>query len=73
MSNENPWKKALTLAGSANADQQVMQVSAHPYSIDKCPRCGYKMEKVKLSASSDRAVLYCMRDRVAIPLPVSDS
>lgn len=70
----NPWEKALFLAGSTDASSKVMktqQVTAGIYG-NKCPRCGYAMTQVKLSASSDREVMYCTRDRVVVPLPVTE-
>lgn len=73
MSN-NPWGQALLLAGAKNPDASVMQhqvVEASLYS-HKCPRCGSHMERVKLSASSDREVMYCTRDRVVVPIPVTN-
>lgn len=70
---ENPWKQALLIAGAADPDATVMQRHTIEASINlhKCPRCGSHMEKVKLSASSDRCVMYCTRDRVVVPIPVT--
>lgn len=73
MSN-NPWGQAMLLAGAKDSDAAVMQHQVVEASIHshKCPRCGNHMEKVKLAAASDRCVMYCTRDRVVVPIPVTN-
>lgn len=70
----SPWARAFILAGASNPNAMVMQegnkIAIIGGGISKCPRCGSDMGEVKLSANSDRTILYCPRDRVTIPLPV---
>ena len=68
--DKNPWEKALMLAGAADAPSLTMRANMQRIQEQKCLRCSGPMTKVRLSASSDRMVLYCEKDRVTLPLPV---
>lgn len=68
----NPWEKALITAGAKNASSMTMQSNLNRVRNHRCPRCGGHMGFVKLSASSDRVVLYCNKDRVVVPTPIGE-